>query len=393
MLSRKKWLWISLLGISLLLLLSFRPIVWGFYGHRLINRMAIFTLPVPLFGFYKTHMAYVQEHAVDPDKRRYASPIEAGRHYIDLDHWSSGDSMILKEPFLDVLITFGRIKLVDKATLQEVSSYDGLDSTRRIPDEILLNYQLIRDTLSSRLYDLIGDGQVTFETEEWSISITDQFALHGYLPYHLLFYQNSLVKAFKNQEFNQILRISAELGHYVADAHVPLHTTENYNGQLTGQDGIHAFWETRIPELFAELEYDFFTGKSDYINDKEDFFWSIIDESHSRVNEVLMIEKQLRSEFAADRQFCFDNRNGQVLRTQCAEFAKAYQDAMQGMVARRMTQAVKAIGSCWYTAWVDAGSPSLDPLSRTGVIEIPISIDTLIESDHILRSEKNNEND
>ena len=106
-----------------------------------------------------------------------------------------------------------------------------------------------------------------------------------------------------------------------------------------------------------------------------------------------MIEKKLRSEFAADRQFCFDNRNGQVLRTQCAEFAKAYQEAMQGMVAQRMTQAVKAIGSCWYTAWVDAGSPSLDPLSRADVIEIPISIDTLIESDHILRSEKNNEHD
>ena len=60
---------------------------WGFYGHKKINRLAIFTLPSEMFGFYKEHVEYITEHAVDPDKRRYAMDGEAPCHYIDLDHF------------------------------------------------------------------------------------------------------------------------------------------------------------------------------------------------------------------------------------------------------------------------------------------------------------------
>jgi len=59
---------------------------WGFFGHKRINRMAVFTLPPELVGFYKYHIEYITEHAVDPDKRRYAVEGEAPRHYIDIDH-------------------------------------------------------------------------------------------------------------------------------------------------------------------------------------------------------------------------------------------------------------------------------------------------------------------
>lgn len=52
-------------------------------------------------------------------------------------------------------------------------------------------------------------------------------------------------------------KASADIGHYIADANVPLHTSENYNGQLTGQEGFHGFWETRLPELFIG-SYSFF---------------------------------------------------------------------------------------------------------------------------------------
>ena len=53
---------------------------WGFYGHIQINRMAVFCLPPQLFGFYKNHIDYVGQHAVDADKRRYAISEEACRH-------------------------------------------------------------------------------------------------------------------------------------------------------------------------------------------------------------------------------------------------------------------------------------------------------------------------
>jgi hypothetical protein len=60
---------------------------WGFYGHKRINRVAVFTLPPEMFGFYKEHIEFLTEHSVDPDKRRYAVEGEAQRHYIDLDHF------------------------------------------------------------------------------------------------------------------------------------------------------------------------------------------------------------------------------------------------------------------------------------------------------------------
>ncbi len=66
---------------------------WGFFGHKRINRIAIFTLPPQMFGFYKDHIEYLTEHAVDPDKRRYAMEGEAQCHYIDIDHYSkNGDN-------------------------------------------------------------------------------------------------------------------------------------------------------------------------------------------------------------------------------------------------------------------------------------------------------------
>src|SRR5690349_11008174 len=60
---------------------------WGFFAHRKINRLAVFTLPAPLFGFYKAHIAYITDHAPDPDKRRYTDAQEACRHYLDADHY------------------------------------------------------------------------------------------------------------------------------------------------------------------------------------------------------------------------------------------------------------------------------------------------------------------
>src|SRR5690606_37925329 len=70
----------------------------------------------------------------------------------------------------------------------------------------------------------------------------------GIVPWQVYFTYQKLVRAFREQDNDAIIRHSADLGHYVSDAHVPLHTTRNYNGQFTGQIGIHAFWESRLPE-------------------------------------------------------------------------------------------------------------------------------------------------
>lgn len=68
---------------------------WGFFAHRRINRLAVLTLPPPMMVFFKKHIDWVADHAVDPDMRRYATKQEGPRHFIDLDNYG-------KPPFADL---------------------------------------------------------------------------------------------------------------------------------------------------------------------------------------------------------------------------------------------------------------------------------------------------
>src|SRR5688500_10240419 len=119
--------------------------------------------------------------------------------------------------------------------------------------------------------------------------------------------QRRLTNAFKENNLELIIRLSAEMGHYIADACVPLHTTSNYNGQLTNQVGIHAFWESRIPELFAVAEFDMVVGTAKYIEDPTTYFWSLVLDSHKEVERVLGLEKELSLTYPTDKQFCFED--------------------------------------------------------------------------------------
>ena len=231
-----------------------------------------------------------------------------------------------------------------------------------IYEHVLSTYYDDDRSISKKDMVAFFNGKYGIEVKGSKFIAVDEFSEHGIVPFHLAFMQKKLEKAFLAKNIPSILRLSAEMGHYLGDAHVPLHTTENYNGQLTDQLGIHGFWESRIPELFADNEYDYFVGKANYIEDKEDFFWDVVLDSHALVDSVLLIEKNLSETFPQDQQICYDDRGNQLTRTQCKEYAKAYSLRMNGMVEKRMQDAILAIGSAWYTAWVDAGQPVLSNL-------------------------------
>src|SRR5438128_1736401 len=78
-----------LLTISIIFLSISLAMSWGLWGHKRINKMACFTLPPEMFGFYKSHIDFITEHAVDPDRRRYSDPLEAPRHFIDVDRYGA----------------------------------------------------------------------------------------------------------------------------------------------------------------------------------------------------------------------------------------------------------------------------------------------------------------
>ncbi|MCC6308828.1 MAG: S1/P1 Nuclease, partial [Chitinophagaceae bacterium] len=74
--------------IALLLsLFSIHAFGWGFFAHKKINQYAVFLLPPEMMVLFKPKIDFITEHAIDPDKRRYAVPDEGPRHYIDIDHY------------------------------------------------------------------------------------------------------------------------------------------------------------------------------------------------------------------------------------------------------------------------------------------------------------------
>ena len=289
----------KLLLIALLIFVYETTFCWGFYAHQKINYFAVFLLPSQMMAFYKQHIEFLSEHAVDPDKRRYAVKEEGPRHYIDIDHYGV-------YPFTSLPRNF---------------------------DSAVAKYSM--DTIQQ----------------------------NGLVPWWVQTMQYRLTDAFKEKNSVRILKLSAEIGHYLADAHVPLHASSNHNGQLTGQRGIHGFWESRIPELLAEKEWDFFIGKAEYIKNPGEFIWKRVLESAAAADTVLRFEKQLSQQFPADQKFSFENRNGLIVRQYSAAFSKAYDQLLKGMIERRMRQSIFAVASFWYTAWINAGQPDLTNLN------------------------------
>jgi len=143
-----------------------------------------------------------------------------------------------------------------------------------------------------------------------------------------------------------------------------LHASSNHNGQYTDQRGIHGFWESRVPELLAEKEWDMIIGKAEYIKSPGEFIWKRVLESALAADSVLKFEKELSKQFSPDQKFAFEERNGVTIRQYSSAFTKAYDAKLNGMVERRFRQSIFAIASFWYTAWVNAGQPDLKSLSH-----------------------------
>ena len=277
---------------------------WGFWAHRRINRVAVFALPAEMYSFYRPHINYLTEHAVDPDRRRFGNPAEAPRHYIDIDHYGA-------YPYEEV-------------------PRDWDSAVARLSEDTLLEY--------------------------------------GIIPWRIEEMYYKLRYAFSERNEQLILRYSADIGHYIGDAHVPLHTTLNYNGKLTGQAGIHAFWESRLPELYGET-YDYFVPQARYQEDVLQTAWDAVLSSNQAVDSVLRFDRQLTRRFPKDQKYNYEQRGVATQRQYSREYSKAYDNLLDGMVERRLRKTIHTVASIWYTAWVDAGQPELKTLSKVEMDE------------------------
>lgn len=297
------------LKISVITLVTPLLISWGIYGHEHINRAAVLELPpTSLLNFFYNHIDFITQESTVPDLRKY--------------------------------------------TLKDKS-----ENPRHFID--LENYGTL-DSLPLTLVDAKKKYEEKFLQE------------NGILPWYIVDMMEKLTKAMKEKRKTEILFIAADLGHYIGDAYMPLHTTANYDGQATNQKGIHSFWESQLPELFGGA-YNYNAGQAKYIDNVQQATWNIIASSHQLIETVYTTESDLAKAYEAEKIYAKD-KEGNVAKTSynikihSSEYSKAYHDKLQGMVEKQMRGAITSTTDFWYTAWVNAGKPDLsdlDPKEQT----------------------------
>ncbi|QIH37666.1 S1/P1 Nuclease [Flavobacterium sp. Sr18] len=275
---------------------------WGVIGHERINRAAVMALPKPLQTFFYNHIDFITQESTVPDLRRNVL----------------NDKMEPPRHYFD-MENFGDVATFPKTMDEAKLKYDEKFLTK-----------------------------------------------NGILPWHIQDLMVKLTKAFKEKRKNEILFIAGDLGHYIADGHMPLHTSDNHDGQNTNQKGIHSLWESRLPELFAK-NYKFNVPQGVYLENVEKATWDMIFDTHSLVEPLLAIDKKLRTATPENKIFVTDasweivkNKYGGTMYSD--EYAKQLHADMNGMVQQQMRKAITVTASFWYTAWVNAGKPDLSNL-------------------------------
>ena len=258
---------------------------WGFTGHRLIMSRAIDLLPPELKVFYERHRTEIVIRAIDPDLWRNVGWDEDPNHFLDLGVKEYGAYPFTALPReLDAA--------VEKFGMTTVKRY-GM--------------------LPWRAAETFGNLRRTFER------IASGGALYG--PSDLILF-------------------SAVVGHYVQDAHQPFHATDNFDGQMTGNDGIHARFERDLIEKFAS-RLTLKPSAPTRIASARDFTFDALLASHRQVDPILKAD----AESIAGKD-AYDDEYFERL------FART-----RPILESRLSAAITATASIILTAWEQAGRP------------------------------------
>ncbi len=262
--------------LALALLAFALAYAWGSSGHKIINRTAVRHLP-PAMASFKADSAFYETHASDADGRK---------NYSDTTMWAEAP-----RHFIDLWPSY------DLRT--QPHAFDSVVS--------LYGWQTVKDN----------------GTNPWITAILT----------------DTLAAQMRRGALTLARQTMADLGHYVGDGHQPLHATANYDGQLTGNGGIHSRYETSmIGKHLADLVVRPDTAR--YIADVREFAFSYLFEANSHVDSIILGDNAGKAASGG----AYDTAYYRVLWQFTGAFTKkAFQDASV------------AVASIWYTAWVNAG--------------------------------------
>ena len=271
---------------------------WGFYVHETATQLAVYQLPKHLRRFFFTNMDSLTANATRPDKRRNTDKNESAKHFIDIENY-------------------------------------GVDAINNMP----YNW---KDAVAKYSADTLKK--------------------YGYVPYQILIEYDSLVNAFKQKNAENIIFYADDLAHYIEDANVPLHTTNNYDGQLTNQKGLHALWESTIPELKLS-NYDLYSKhKATYIKNKPAAIWNAIRTAHALLPGLFQQEKEVAKNFPDSSKYIEKMYYGKKTKVYTNAFAKRYAAALSSTISNQLIKSANMVADFWLSAWIDAGKPNLKSL-------------------------------
>jgi hypothetical protein len=274
---------------------------WGFLVHKTVQQLAIYELPKSIRPFFYQHKDKLVYDAPRPDIRRNQDSTEATKHFIDLE--------------------------------------------------------------------MFGDNAANDMPLDWDAAVKkytkDSLLKYGYVPYHVIYMKGKLTEAFRAQNKDSILFYASDLGHYISDANVPLHTTVNYDGQLTNQKGIHGLWESMIPEIEITHYNLYSKHKATYLKQPEQAIWAAVRTAAALVPEMLAKEKELSVSFTDAQKYRVQIRRGKEYKSYTSDFAKAYAVTLKSSINDQLLTSANLIADFYYTAWVDAGRPNLEELHKT----------------------------
>ena len=262
---------------------------WGPKGHRIVNGRAVDTLKTvapDLHLFYASHRDYLADHSIDPDLWRRNDKSEGPRHYINLDLFGS------EAPF------------------------------RALPHD------------REKAEALFGKAFIT---------------RGGLVPWTIGHRYRQLVLAWRKRDVDEVLKQSATLGHYVADVHVPFHATANYDGQLTGQKGIHGRFESEMVDRSVD-ETALQLQNARLMKDPVEaaFGWA--------VDSIKLCPAVLQADADAAK---IDALYG-------ASYYELFTPRARPIAMRRLEEATTDLGSLFLSAWQEAGKPKLGAYSKAG---------------------------
>ncbi len=263
---------------------------WGYDVHRRITGSAVQAVPGEFGDFLNQHIEDLSYHAADPDFWKANDPNEGNRHFIDADLYD-------EYPF----------------------------------DAIPRNFD--------SLYAKYGEENVN----HWGIA-----------PWNIYDYCRQLVALFKEGNWEKSIYTMSALSHYIADIHMPLHTCANYNGQFSGNEGVHFRWEAPMVERY--VTYIAPQKEVETIDDLLEMVFTIVKESYAVHHLLLRADSLARApltKIQADslntyEKLSFEKDYLSVLYSQTAE-----------VVHDRLNKSAERIASYWYSCWINAGSPEI----------------------------------